>query len=72
MIALYGHEHTLLIPTATDVGMSAQGLVHFFLRVSYPQCWSVESKTVPLHAMKALVGRGVQLLLILDLGTRRG
>jgi hypothetical protein len=29
-------------------------------------------KAVPLHAMKALGGRGVQLLLILNLGTRWG
>jgi hypothetical protein len=32
----------------------------------------VKSKAVPLHAMKALGGRGIQLLLILDLGTRWG
>jgi hypothetical protein len=30
----------------------------------------VKSKAVPLHAMVALGGRGVYLLLILDLGTR--
>jgi hypothetical protein len=29
-----------------------------------------KAKAVPLHAMKALGGRGVQILLILDLGTR--
>jgi hypothetical protein len=32
----------------------------------------IKSKAVPLHAMEALGGRGVQLVLILDLGTRWG
>jgi hypothetical protein len=31
-----------------------------------------KSKAVPLHTMKALVGEGVYLLLIHDLGTRWG
>jgi hypothetical protein len=34
--------------------------------------WTIKAKAVPLHAMKALGGRGVYLLLILDLGTRYG
>jgi hypothetical protein len=32
----------------------------------------IKAKAVPLHAMKALGGRGVYLLLILNLGTRWG
>jgi hypothetical protein len=32
----------------------------------------IKSKAVPLHAMEALGGEDVQLLLILDLGTRWG
>jgi hypothetical protein len=31
-----------------------------------------KAKAVPLHAMKALGGEAIQLLLILDLGTRWG
>jgi hypothetical protein len=38
--------------------------------VRYIVQYSKVSKAVPLHAMKALGGRGVQLLLIHDLGTR--
>jgi hypothetical protein len=36
------------------------------------QCGKVKKKAVPLHAMEALGGEEVQLLLILDLDTRRG
>jgi hypothetical protein len=47
-----------------------QNTVHSFVITEMKAV--VKAKAVPLHATKALGGRGVWLLLVLDLGTRWG
>jgi hypothetical protein len=58
---------------------SLKAIIHYFccsfiLVAGFKICslWWVKSKAIPLHAMVALGGRGVYLLLILGLGTRWG
>jgi hypothetical protein len=47
--------------------------VHFESNLKHFKLFlTLKAKVVPLHAMEALVGRGVLLLLVFDLGTRWG